>query len=53
MSEAEARERLSALGFDTGDVDVLVAHFADAERRGKVGHGFARVEWLSFAGAVS
>jgi (2R)-3-sulfolactate dehydrogenase (NADP+) len=47
VSEAEARERLSALGFDEGAVDVLVAHFADAEWRGKVGHGFARVEWLA------
>ena len=44
MSEAEARDRLSALGFDAAAVDVLVAHFADAERRAKVGHGFARVE---------
>ena len=25
---------------------MLVAHFADAERRGKRGHGFSRVEWL-------
>jgi (2R)-3-sulfolactate dehydrogenase (NADP+) len=47
MSEAGARERLSALGFDAGAVDVLVAHFADAEQRGKAGHGFARVEWLA------
>lgn len=47
MSEAEARERLSALGFDPAAVDVLVTHFADAERRGKLGHGFARVEWLA------
>jgi LDH2 family malate/lactate/ureidoglycolate dehydrogenase len=47
MSEAEARERLSTLGFDADAVDVLVAHFADAERRDKVGHGFARVEWLA------
>jgi len=44
---AEARECLSALGFDPAAVDVLVAHFADAERRGKLGHGFARVEWLA------
>jgi (2R)-3-sulfolactate dehydrogenase (NADP+) len=44
---AEARERLSALGFYPAAVDVLVAHFADAERRGKLGHGFARVEWLA------
>jgi len=47
MSEVEARERLSGLGFDADVVDVLVAHFADAERRGKVGHGFARVRWLA------
>ena len=47
MTETEARERLSALGFDADAVDVLVAHFADAETRGKVGHGFARVEWLA------
>ena len=47
MSEAEARERLSALGFDGEAVGVLVAHFADAERRGKIGHGFARVDWLA------
>jgi LDH2 family malate/lactate/ureidoglycolate dehydrogenase len=25
---------------------VLVAHFGDAERRGKTGHGFSRVAWL-------
>jgi (2R)-3-sulfolactate dehydrogenase (NADP+) len=25
---------------------VLVAHFGDAERRGKQGHGLSRVEWL-------
>ena len=47
MSEAEARDRLSALGFGADAADVLVAHFADAESRGKVGHGFARVEWLA------
>jgi (2R)-3-sulfolactate dehydrogenase (NADP+) len=47
MSEAVARDRLSGLGFDADAVDVLVAHFADAERRGKAGHGFARVEWLA------
>lgn len=47
MTEAEARERLAALGFAADAADVLVAHFADAERRGKPGHGFARVEWLA------
>ena len=46
MTESEARKRLAALGFDRVAVDVLVAHFADADRRGKTGHGLARVEWL-------
>jgi LDH2 family malate/lactate/ureidoglycolate dehydrogenase len=45
--ENDARGRLAALGFDSAAVDVLVRHFADAERRGKAGHGFARVEWLA------
>ncbi len=27
-------------------MQALVAHFADAERRGKLAHGFSRVEWL-------
>jgi LDH2 family malate/lactate/ureidoglycolate dehydrogenase len=47
MTEPEARERLLALGFEPDAADVLVAHFADAERRGKSGHGFSRVEWLA------
>jgi LDH2 family malate/lactate/ureidoglycolate dehydrogenase len=46
MTEAEARERLFALGFLPDAVGVLVSHFADAEGRGKTGHGLARVEWL-------
>jgi LDH2 family malate/lactate/ureidoglycolate dehydrogenase len=46
MTEPEARSRLSALRFAASDVDVLVAHFADAQRRGKTGHGFSRVGWL-------
>jgi LDH2 family malate/lactate/ureidoglycolate dehydrogenase len=46
MTEAEAGERLLALGFEPEAVGALVAHFADAERRGKAGHGFARVTWL-------
>ena len=47
MTEAQARERLLGLGFEPPAVSALVAHFADAERRGKAGHGFARVDWLS------
>jgi (2R)-3-sulfolactate dehydrogenase (NADP+) len=41
-----ARERLLALGFADADADVLVRHFLDAERRGKLGQGLARVAWL-------
>jgi (2R)-3-sulfolactate dehydrogenase (NADP+) len=42
----EARARLAALGFDPADVETLFDHFDDAERRGKLGHGYARIEWL-------
>jgi LDH2 family malate/lactate/ureidoglycolate dehydrogenase len=42
----EARARLAALGFRDDDVETLFAHFEDAEKRGKGGHGFARIEWL-------
>jgi (2R)-3-sulfolactate dehydrogenase (NADP+) len=45
-TDADARHRLSRFGFDDDAVEILVAHFADAERRGKAGHGFARVAWL-------
>jgi LDH2 family malate/lactate/ureidoglycolate dehydrogenase len=37
---------LTALGLGPAAVDVLMAHFEDAERRGKSGHGLSRVEWL-------
>ena len=39
-------ERLVALGFSDADADTLAAHFLDAERRGKQGHGLSRVDWL-------
>ncbi len=42
----EARARLVARGFANDDVEVLFEHFDDAERRGKLGHGHARIEWL-------
>lgn len=51
MSSGEARSRLQALGLDDGAVDALVAHFEDAERRGKAGHGFSRVAWLETLGS--
>ena len=42
----EARARLGALGLGDDGVQTLFAHFDDAERRGKHGHGFARIPWL-------
>ncbi|HEY4348980.1 MAG TPA: Ldh family oxidoreductase [Gaiellaceae bacterium] len=39
-------ERLEALGFAEADAAVLAAHFEDAERTGREGHGLRRVEWL-------
>jgi LDH2 family malate/lactate/ureidoglycolate dehydrogenase len=42
----EARERLLGRGLSPADAEVLVAHFDDADRRGKRGHGLSRVEWL-------
>jgi LDH2 family malate/lactate/ureidoglycolate dehydrogenase len=43
----EVLPRLRSLGFSAGDARVLADHFLDAERRGKAGHGLARVEWLA------
>jgi LDH2 family malate/lactate/ureidoglycolate dehydrogenase len=42
----EARARLEALGMGDVAARVLFDHFADAEARGKAGHGFSRVVWL-------
>jgi len=42
----EALARLRARGFSEADAQRLFAHFAEAEARGKRGHGFSRVEWL-------
>lgn len=42
----EAIDRLRGLGFSERDAGVLADHFLDAERRGKVGHGLARIAWL-------
>ncbi len=46
MRADEARPRLAALGFRPEDVETLAAHFLDAERRGQIGHGLSRIEWL-------
>jgi LDH2 family malate/lactate/ureidoglycolate dehydrogenase len=42
----EARARLAALGYSETDGETLFRHFDDAERRGKLGHGYARIPWL-------
>jgi LDH2 family malate/lactate/ureidoglycolate dehydrogenase len=46
MTSAEAKGRLALLGFEPAPAEVLLAHFEDADRRGKRGHGLARVAWL-------
>lgn len=46
MRPEEALARLRALGFSEGDARTLFAHFDDAELRGKLGHGYSRIEWL-------
>jgi LDH2 family malate/lactate/ureidoglycolate dehydrogenase len=42
----EGLGRLRALGFGEADAQELWAHFDGAERRGKAGHGHARITWL-------
>lgn len=46
MEPAEGLRRLEALGFREPDALTLWEHFDDAERRGKLSHGHARIEWL-------
>jgi LDH2 family malate/lactate/ureidoglycolate dehydrogenase len=46
----EALERLRRLGFGDADARTLFEHFDDAERRGKRGHGYSRIEWLETLG---
>ena len=46
MKPDEALRRLRGLGFGEADAQTLFAHFDDAERRGKRGHGHSRIEWL-------
>jgi (2R)-3-sulfolactate dehydrogenase (NADP+) len=40
-------ERLRALGFSERDARTLADHFLDSERRGKLGHGLSRIDWLA------
>jgi (2R)-3-sulfolactate dehydrogenase (NADP+) len=46
VTPAEARARLLGRGLSPAHADVLVAHFEDADLRGKRGHGLSRVGWL-------
>lgn len=46
MQRDEGLARLGALGFGEADAQELWAHFDGAERRGKQGHGHARIPWL-------
>lgn len=39
--------KLRDLGFDEAEAAVLADHFLEAERRGKRGHGLARIDWLA------
>jgi L-2-hydroxycarboxylate dehydrogenase (NAD+) len=46
MTPAQGRARLAALGLPPAAVEILWEHFDEAERRGKEGHGHARIGWL-------
>jgi LDH2 family malate/lactate/ureidoglycolate dehydrogenase len=46
VTRDQALARLRACGFDDSSAERLFAHFDDAERRGKLGHGHARIAWL-------
>jgi LDH2 family malate/lactate/ureidoglycolate dehydrogenase len=45
-AELQPEERIAALGFSEADTRTLAEHFRDAEARGKLGHGLARIDWL-------
>lgn len=47
MRVEEVIPALRKLGFGEADAKTLADHFIDCEARGKRGHGFSRVEWLS------
>jgi LDH2 family malate/lactate/ureidoglycolate dehydrogenase len=46
LAAVQVVERIRALGFSEQDARTLADHFLEAERRGKRGHGLARVDWL-------
>lgn len=43
----QPEERLRGLGFSETNAQVIAEHFLDAESRGKLGHGLARIDWLA------
>jgi LDH2 family malate/lactate/ureidoglycolate dehydrogenase len=47
MRQKDALARLRELGFGEREAKILAEHFLDAERRGKTGHGLARIDWLA------
>jgi LDH2 family malate/lactate/ureidoglycolate dehydrogenase len=47
LEQKDALPRLRELGFADREANVLAEHFLDAERRGKTGHGLARIDWLA------
>jgi LDH2 family malate/lactate/ureidoglycolate dehydrogenase len=47
MHQNDALPRLRQLGFGDREAKILAEHFLDAERRGKTGHGLARIDWLA------
>ena len=47
LSADEVEARIKRLGFRDPDAQALAAHFLDAERRGKLGHGLSRLDWLA------
>jgi LDH2 family malate/lactate/ureidoglycolate dehydrogenase len=47
MRAEDALPKLRELGFAERDAETLAEHFLDAERRGKTGHGLARIDWLA------
>jgi LDH2 family malate/lactate/ureidoglycolate dehydrogenase len=46
MRAEDTVKRLRELGFAERDAETLAAHFLDAERVGKSGHGLKRIDWL-------
>jgi (2R)-3-sulfolactate dehydrogenase (NADP+) len=46
VGEQDPFRRLRRLGLSGADARAVLAHFAEADRRGKLGHGVSRIGWL-------